>query len=563
MNSAELNRQTPQGGAGKQDEQATHATKDRDSEVVIRQAVASDGDQIRDIFFATYGKDYVYPQYYDIEQLMRLVYDDGSILLVAEESATGRILGTASVILDYGAYADLLGEFGRLAVHPDARGHGVGRLLMEGRLQRVHDRLHVGLSEPRVVHPFSQRISVKQGFAPVGFLPLALKFRQRESVAVCARYFGGALELRRNHPRVIPEAHALSSLAMDNARLHCDAIVDDDSAPYPLLETYDLEELSTEGYSSLMRIQRGRVQKREIFGPLRLHYGMFKLHAKHSTYLVASRGGRIVGAVGFTLDNVENNVRIFEVISLGEGPIRFLLETLERRCRETWGVEYVEVDVSAYAPRMQRTLLELGFLPAAYIPAMVFHEVERQDAIRMVRLLAAPVFQHELIPEVEPIAALVTETFINCYSLPRVAAAAPQIRLFAGLNQEQSQRLASSCRLQRFAPQQLVFRKGAVDKRILMVLSGRIRVGGGKGQQPLGEIGPRESLGELSLLFGEPHSASTTAVTAVEAASLSHEDFQRLIRQRPDIGVVLYHNMAAGLADKLRTTGDRIQRRPD
>ena len=58
-------------------------------------------------------------------------------------------------------------------------------------------------------------------------------------------------------------------------------------------------------------------------------------------------------------------VRIIELISLHDHVIRFLLGGLERLCREEWGIDYVEVDVSAYAPRMQRTLLELNFLPAA------------------------------------------------------------------------------------------------------------------------------------------------------------------------------------------------------
>jgi hypothetical protein len=37
--------------------------------------------------------------------------------------------------------------------------------------------------------------------------------------------------------------------------------------------------------------------------------------------------------------------------------------------------------VSAHAPRMQRTLIELGFLPVAYLPALVFHDVERLDVV--------------------------------------------------------------------------------------------------------------------------------------------------------------------------------------
>ena len=58
------------------------------------------------------------------------------------------------------------------------------------------------------------------------------------------------------------------------------------------------------------------------------------------------------------------------------------------------GVCCIEVDVSAYAPRMQRTLVELGFLPVAYLPALVFHEVERLDVVKMVRLLDPPEVSH-------------------------------------------------------------------------------------------------------------------------------------------------------------------------
>src|SRR5262249_48895512 len=141
---------------------------------------------------------------------------------------------------------------------------------------------------------------------------------------------------------------------------------------------------------ALLRIERGRVRNREIFGPLRLHYGFFKLQARRSTYLLAREEGRIAGAVGFTADGVEGVARIFELITLHDHVIRFLLGEVERLCREKLGIGYAEVDVSAYAPRLQRTLLELGFLPAAYVPALVFHEVERLDVVKMVRLDSPP-----------------------------------------------------------------------------------------------------------------------------------------------------------------------------
>ena len=160
-----------------------------------------------------------------------------------------------------------------------------------------------------------------------------------------------------------------------------DFIVDEDSAPYPSGGDYTIEQLQAEGYPALLRIERGRVRNREVFGPMRLDYGFFKLQARQTSYFLARSGGQIVGAVGYTMDPVERTVRVFELISLADDVVRFLLAELERKCREELGIDYIEIDVSAYAPRMQRTLLELNFLPVAYVPAMVFYQVERLDVV--------------------------------------------------------------------------------------------------------------------------------------------------------------------------------------
>src|SRR5262249_17826769 len=56
---------------------------------------------------------------------------------------------------------------------------------------------------------------------------------ERESLMLMARYFGGVMRLRRNHPRVVPEAAALAHLAMENCGLIPDLIVDEDAPAYP------------------------------------------------------------------------------------------------------------------------------------------------------------------------------------------------------------------------------------------------------------------------------------------------------------------------------------------
>jgi GNAT superfamily N-acetyltransferase len=526
--------------------------------ITVREATGRDVPAIRDVFLACYGTEYTDPRYYDEALLTRLVYSDDSLLLVAEDSENRRVLGTASVDLEIGAHSDLVGEFCRLAVDPAARQRGVGKLLMSERLRRVEGRLQVGVVEARAAHPYSMIIAEAHGFSPVGFLPLRWHMREGESLVVLARYFGNALELRNNHPRIVPEVYPLAHLALRNCSLPADAIVDESAPPYPPGGTYEVQELTTEGYAALLRIERGRVRHREIFGPGRLHYGIFKLQSRHSRYLIARDGGHVAGAVGFTLDPLDRSVRIFELISLHDEVVRPLLSDLERLSREKWG-GLVEAEVSAYAPRMQRTLIELGFLPVAYVPAMAFHEVERLDVVRMLRLWTPPEVRTDgLTPRCREVADLVLRLFRNRSVLPRVAEAVGGLPLFARLAPEQVGRLAGVCGVSTFGPGEVVFREGEADNQMHVVLRGEVAITVAGSAAPVGVLRGGECLGEMSLLTAGVHSATATAVTAVETAVLGRQDLTELIRLRPDIGLHIYRNLAVGMGEKLKRLDDSL-----
>jgi GNAT superfamily N-acetyltransferase len=523
----------------------------------VREAREEDVGQIREIFLAVYGTDYPHRELYDELWLKRSVFTDDALILVAEDTEAGRVVGTASVLFDFGAHSDLVGEFGRLAVHPEYRRMQVGKLLMDKRLEAIKNRLHVGLVVARTVHPYAQRISLVQGFIATGFLPLKHFFRHRESFALLARYFADALTLRRNNPRIIPEVYALANLVMSQPPFTPDFIVDEDSASYPAGGDYRLEQLQAEGYPALLRIERGRVRNREIFGPMRLDYGFFKLQARQTSYFLARSGGQIVGAVGYTMDPVEHIVRVFELIALADDVVRFLLAELERKCREEMGIEYIEIDVSAYAPRMQRTLLELNFLPVAYVPAMVFYQVERLDIVKMVRLnKLQDLGPLGLTEPVQAVADVVMRGFSTCVIAPRMAQAIKEVPLFRGMNTEQSTRLAGVCTVRSIGAGARLFSGHDPGDRLYLMLQGQVTISSGSSARVIGTVQTGETCGEVSLLSARHHSATATAVNDIEVAELFRRDLEDLIRRRPDIGVIIYRNLAVGLGEKLLRSGE-------
>lgn len=524
-----------------------------DRGVCVRTADEHDVGAIRQLFLTTYGQCYPYRKFFDENWLLRSILGDDMVVLVAEEKATQRLLGTASIIIDVSAHSDLAGELGRLAVAHDARSRGLGHLLMEGRLRSIGDRLHVAFVENRTVHHHSQRVSIAAQFRPVGFLPNKHMVQSRESVGLYVRHFGPALSLRKNHPRIVPEVHRLASAALASLGMANDLIVDEVSPAYAARGSFVADTMTSAGLPALLRIERGRVHRREIFGPIRLHYGLFKLAVHHATYLLArdetAQGGAVAGGVGWVFDPIEQGARIFEVVARADETIRFLLEQAVARI-EAEGAQYLEVDVSADAPRMQRTLVELGFVPAAYIPAMVFADVERLDIVRMVKLFgSADIAAPDLVPDARPFFDLIRDSLRQTHVLPEIQNAIFALPLFAGLDAGQSRRLAAAMRTGRIDEGATLFETGQPATALHVLLSGEVSIA--RGDRVLGIIGSGDVVGERGLLAGGQHRSTARARSELRVATLDAEALALLSRQRPDIALVLYRNLACGLGQKL------------
>jgi len=516
----------------------------------IREAVADEAPRIADLYRAVYGTGYAHTRFYDVHEIQKMIFDDDTLVLVAEDPSTMRLVGSAAVFFSMGAHSDLVGEFGRLVVHPDFRGRGIGTRLMTERIARVGRRLHVGFAEVRVCNPSSPRISQGHGFLPVGAMPQKLLFSGvREHAGLLVKYFGEALALRKNHPRVIAEAHHLSEMALRAVGIEPDATIDDEAAPYPPGGSFEIDELTTEGYTPLLRIERGRLTHREVFGPQRLHYGIFKLEASHSHYVVARDGGRVAGAIGYTVDEHEKGVRVFEVIQTEEAVVRPMFEALLTRCTD---MMTVQVDVSAHAPRMQRTLLEMGFLPCAYVPALAFVDVERVDVVKMYRLMAN--LQKLPFDAPEPtlsVGLYVLEQFARRQVLPRLARAMDRLDVCQGLTPEQATRLLGEFGTDGIEAGTELFAEGTPATHMILVVTGRATVS--IGGDDLGLVGPGEALGEVAFLNGSTHSATAVAATDMEVGVLTRNRLDALVRRRPDIGTIVYRNLARGLGEKLRS----------
>jgi len=283
-------------------------------EPVIRRVAEDDVGAVVELYRAVYGDSFPYREFYDAQWIKKGVFDDDMVWLVAEHEQ--QIVGSAAVMLDVGDRNDLIGEFGRLAVHPDARGLGLGSLLLEHRVAHAEAGIEFGFAECRTAHPGAQKIATRTGFQVVGFEPLAYEvFGRRESVVFVCRHFGNARRLRRNNPCVIPAVYDLASLALRRCGFESDALVERYCEPYSTAGNEVLEDLDDQQAYRLLRLSRGNEQRRLVLGGMRLEYGFLKLKAHSGKYLVLRRGETTIGGLGYVYDDVDSKVRIFDLVT--------------------------------------------------------------------------------------------------------------------------------------------------------------------------------------------------------------------------------------------------------
>jgi RimJ/RimL family protein N-acetyltransferase len=351
----------------------------------IRPVAEEDIEAIINLFRINYGEDYAIPEFYDPMWVKRGIYSDHILWLVVEDE--GRVVASGACMLNAGDYNDQIGEIGRVVVDPTAGGKGLGRAMLAALVDASDERVEFAFAEARTTHPKTQKICDHIGLVPLGFLPMAYQMTWRESFVLCGQLFGNGRTLRDpDKVVVIPEVEPLAKLSLKNLGLDEAVAVQAKVKPYPSDGQFIVKPLTGEAMVRLLKIEHGRFVEPEIFSAMQADLGYAQLRAHKASYLVANDGDRILGAVGFLFEEHDRAVRLVELIGEDDNAQGTLLRLAVESAEQEYNAEVLTCDVNAESPRLQQSLLTLGFLPAAYIPGMVFHRTHRPDVIKMMKL---------------------------------------------------------------------------------------------------------------------------------------------------------------------------------
>lgn len=420
---------------------------------VIVPASASDAEAMAALYREVYpaapghavGHGYPFPQYMNRDWLAKCLEGDDFYWLVAKRD--DNLLGCLGAATDIGALRgdDRVAEFTGLIVREEWRRLGIGQSLLKAMCDALEDRVEFMLAETRTGNLGGWKGTLKAGFIPLGFEPLAHNMLGRhEPMIMMGRVSPSAIRLRRLDYQTSPTAHRLGSRCLRAPRLpmpscigvmpvpaesvsllsksggsgpgdaphspafapgsgHDALFVDQTESSFPDADWIDPTD--PQDHSS------GVLNLRRIKGS---NLGEVRFLEKH---FVGRARNRVLGVARVSVDLLDRRARVIHLQVRSQGlQAPFLMKIVHQLNAELarHGLAVIVVDVRADFPALHASLEALGFFPTVYYPALIAGECGRVDAVQFTRICGEDVGDAPaILPELDQETAKIAQTVLS------------------------------------------------------------------------------------------------------------------------------------------------------
>jgi small-conductance mechanosensitive channel/CRP-like cAMP-binding protein len=112
-----------------------------------------------------------------------------------------------------------------------------------------------------------------------------------------------------------------------------------------------------------------------------------------------------------------------------------------------------------------------------------------------------------------------------------------KVAIFAPLSDEETTRLAESSKLRVYAPGEAIVRMGQEGNSMFVIIRGsvKVQVPDGSGVRTLNELRENEFFGEMSLLTGEPRTATVMAAEETEVLQIKKAAIKPIFEANPEL----------------------------
>ncbi len=142
-------------------------------------------------------------------------------------------------------------------------------------------------------------------------------------------------------------------------------------------------------------------------------------------------------------------------------------------------------------------------------------------------------------------------------SSKRIAGMLEDAHMFRDLEWPQIEALANYIQLYRADPGTVLFQEGDKGDFMCIVLEGKLEVrkeDNKRIDKTVSTVAMGRSLGEMTMVDGEPRSATAVVVEESMLAVLTQENFKLIMQDRPALAVKLLYKIAQSISQRLRQT---------
>jgi CRP/FNR family transcriptional regulator, cyclic AMP receptor protein len=128
---------------------------------------------------------------------------------------------------------------------------------------------------------------------------------------------------------------------------------------------------------------------------------------------------------------------------------------------------------------------------------------------------------------------------------PEIVQALGRTDLFSGLNKKHLASIASQARIVHHQPGKEITEQGGGAAGFHLIKDGTASVHVGGRDRP--DLGPGDYFGEISMIDGQPRSATVRAETAMTTISIASWSFHPILDEEPDVAKALLKVLCARL----------------
>lgn len=136
-----------------------------------------------------------------------------------------------------------------------------------------------------------------------------------------------------------------------------------------------------------------------------------------------------------------------------------------------------------------------------------------------------------------------------------------QVPFFAELNQDDVRALAGFMRVYRAQSGEVIIREGDPGDYMMLLIQGQVDIlkkGQRRSEQHMTTILPGMTLGEMSMIDGEPRFATCVAKETTTFAVLTRDDMARIILEQPSLSAKILIKLVTLLSQRLRQTSHQL-----